>query len=161
MRTDLANTASFWWPMQGDVLTWALLLTFRSLVIGDSPLSQVAAPGASNNSTNTDASDSGRPVVTHDRDAQGEAREGDRPTDLSACGDSAHATTAGARRRGSLPNKKLKDYVPKPKGAPGGPLRTPLHIGDSWQHRESYQVEKVSWWLVTWERLAFRPDTRN
>ena len=50
----------------------------------------------------------------------------------------------GLRRRSGRAWKKLKDFVPKPRGAPGGPLRTPLHIGDTWQHQESYEVEKVS-----------------
>ena len=45
------------------------------------------------------------------------------------------------RRRGRLP--KLKDMPLKARGAPGGPLRTPLHIGDHWQHMASYDVAKV------------------
>lgn len=32
---------------------------------------------------------------------------------------------------------------PKPRGAPGGPKRTPLHWGDAWQHEATYAVEKV------------------
>ena len=47
------------------------------------------------------------------------------------------------RCRGGTKTRKFKAYVPKPRGAPGGPLRTPLHIGDTWQHQESYEVEKV------------------
>ena len=47
------------------------------------------------------------------------------------------------RNRGGTKLRKFKAYVPKPRGAPGGPLRTPLHIGDTWQHQESYEVEKV------------------
>ena len=47
------------------------------------------------------------------------------------------------RCRGGTKTRKFKAYVPKPRGAPGGPLRTPLHIGDNWQHRESFEVEKV------------------
>jgi hypothetical protein len=78
-------------------------------------------------------------------DAQGVAHGDEQPTDhAGGSGDSARTTVGCARRRGSKPNQKLKDYVPKPRGAPGGPLRTPLHIGDTWQHHESYQVEKVS-----------------
>lgn len=47
------------------------------------------------------------------------------------------------RSRSRKNSKKFTNYVPKPRGAPGGPLRTPLHIGDSWQHQETYEVEKV------------------
>ena len=39
--------------------------------------------------------------------------------------------------------RNFKPWTPKPKGAPGGPQRTPLHIGDNWQHYESYEIEKV------------------
>ena len=50
--------------------------------------------------------------------------------------------SSGTRRRGGFP-RKLKDMVPKARGAPGGPLRTPLHIGDKWQHQQVYEIEKV------------------
>lgn len=50
--------------------------------------------------------------------------------------------TSSSRRRGSFP-RKLKDMLPKARGAHDGPLRTPLHIGDRWQHQQGYEVEKV------------------
>ena len=50
--------------------------------------------------------------------------------------------TSSSRRRGRFP-RKLKDMLPKARGAHDGPLRTPLHIGDRWQHQKGYEVEKV------------------
>lgn len=31
----------------------------------------------------------------------------------------------------------------KPRGAPDGPKRTPLHLADAWQKQDGYEVEKV------------------
>lgn len=31
----------------------------------------------------------------------------------------------------------------KPRGAEGGPKRTPPHLGDAWQHKPAYEVEEV------------------
>lgn len=39
--------------------------------------------------------------------------------------------------------KKFKDLPMKPRGAPGGPKRTPLHLADPWQRQDNYEVEKV------------------
>ena len=111
------------------VLALALILIFRALVIGNSPPSEGGAPRALIEATDYDASKGGRPGHAHDGDAQGGARDNDKPTDPVACGDTTHTTAGGAHRRGSLPTNKLKDCVSKPKGAPGGPLRTPLRIG--------------------------------
>ena len=55
----------------------------------------------------------------------------------------AYRTAVGKRSRGSKPHGH-KDFVPKPRGAVDGPLRTPLHIGDAWQREESYAVDKVT-----------------
>ena len=46
------------------------------------------------------------------------------------------------RRRHTL-TKKFKDLPMKPRGAPDGPKRTPLHIADAWQNEDVYEVEKV------------------
>ena len=42
-------------------------------------------------------------------------------------------------------SKKFKELaVPmKPRGAPDGPKRTPLHLADAWQKQDGYEVEKV------------------
>lgn len=50
------------------------------------------------------------------------------------------ASKRGKRRRGG---GGLGTFQPRPRGADGGPLRTPQHIGDAWQTEESYEVEKV------------------
>lgn len=63
------------------------------------------------------------------------------PIALPATDTTATPDKGRRRRRSRLP--KLKDMPLKPKGAAGGPLRTPLHIGDNWQHMASYAVEKV------------------
>ena len=46
----------------------------------------------------------------------------------------------GKRRRGGV---EAKFFKPHPRGAEGGPMRTPQHIADAWQAEESYEVEKV------------------
>ena len=46
------------------------------------------------------------------------------------------------RRRHTL-SKKFKDLPMKPRGAPDGPKRTPLHLADAWQKDDGYEVEKV------------------
>jgi hypothetical protein len=48
----------------------------------------------------------------------------------------------GERSRGSRPHQK-RPFKPRPRGQEGGPLRTPLHIGDAWQSEDSYEVDKV------------------
>ena len=48
----------------------------------------------------------------------------------------------GKRSRGSRPHQK-RPFKPRPRGQEGGPLRTPLHIGDAWQSEDSYEVDKV------------------
>ena len=55
----------------------------------------------------------------------------------------ASLRSTNMRARGGTKTRKFTSYVGKPRGAPGGPLRTPLHIGDSWQHQEAFEVEKV------------------
>ena len=32
----------------------------------------------------------------------------------------------------------------KPRGAEGGPKRTPPHLGDAWQKKTDYEVEQVT-----------------
>ena len=44
------------------------------------------------------------------------------------------------RRRGGV---EAEFFKPRPRGAEGGPMRTPQHIADAWQAEESYEVEKV------------------
>jgi hypothetical protein len=47
------------------------------------------------------------------------------------------------RTRVSGTQKNLKDVVPKPEGAAGGPKRTPNHWGDAYKGHPSYEVESV------------------
>ncbi len=75
MRTNLAGIGSFrkFMHVFVSLLALALILTFRALVIGNSPPSEVGAPRALIEATDSDASNAGRPGHAHEGDAQGGA----------------------------------------------------------------------------------------
>ena len=59
-------------------------------------------------------------------------------------------STAGNRKRvrfnerkSGQTSKRLRDAPPKPEGAPEGPKRTPLHLGDGYRGHPSYEVQEV------------------
>ena len=63
------------------------------------------------------------------------------PIDMDNSPAPVAASKRGKRRRGGAGQGK---FQPRPRGADGGPLRTPQHIGDAWQSEEFYEVEKVT-----------------
>ena len=48
---------------------------------------------------------------------------------------------AGKKR--SRRGKLVQMTTLKPRGAEGGPKRTPPHLGDAWQNKTAYEVEEV------------------
>jgi hypothetical protein len=102
--------------------------TFRSKLNGWSLLTGVAPPAPLEDSGGTVTPPS--PGSMGPTDVKGKARS----TTVVA------ASKRGKRRRGGVGQVK---FHPRPRGADGGPLRTPQHIGDAWQSEESYEVEKV------------------
>lgn len=142
-RNKLFSITDFIWLSLSFLANFATIWLYLT---DDLPPSEVGSAAATTEATDSTASAACvQQAAANASDAQGVAHGDEQPTDhAGGSGDSARTTVGCARRRGSKPNKNLKDYVPKPRGAPGGPLRTPLHIGDTWQHHESYQVEKVS-----------------
>lgn len=57
--------------------------------------------------------------------------------------DAANSGSQLKGKRRHVLTKKFKDLPMKPRGAPGGPKRTPLHLADPWQRQDNYEVEKV------------------
>ena len=46
----------------------------------------------------------------------------------------------------------------KPRGAEGGPKRTPPHLGDAWQKKTDYEVEQVTTTFLSCIKCQFVID---
>ena len=52
--------------------------------------------------------------------------------------------TASARGSKKKQRRQIQAVKLTPRGAPDGPKRTPLNVGDAWQNQRAYEVEEVS-----------------
>ena len=49
-----------------------------------------------------------------------------------------------AGKKNSRRGKLVQMTTLKPRGAEGGPKRTPPNLGDAWQNKTAYEVEEVN-----------------